>query len=242
MVIINTIVIDDEPFALSLLADYCKKTEFINLVGEFDNPIEAIEFVGENKDVDLIVTDIQMPDLTGIEMMKSLQTAPKLIFTTAYEEYALEGYKVNAVDYLLKPFSFSEFLTAVQKVKDILELEQKADATNSVEANNEFLFCKSEYKILRVNFNDILYIEGLKDYVKIYTSLDKPPVLTLNSIKALEQKLPSDMFMRVHRSFIVNLKKIEVIERSRIVFGSKYIPVSELYKVKFQEYLNKNFL
>ncbi len=242
MVIINTIVIDDEPFALSLLADYCKKTEFINLVGEFNNPIEALEFVHENEDVDLIITDIQMPDLTGIEMMKSLHSAPKLIFTTAYEEYAIEGYKVNAIDYLLKPFSFSEFLTAVQKVKDILEMESNASSNTSLDANNEFLFCKSEYKILRINFNDILYIEGLKDYVKIFTSIEKPPVLTLNSIKGLEQKLPSAMFMRVHRSFIVNLKKIEVIERSRIVFGSKYIPVSELYKPKFQEYLNKNFL
>jgi len=141
---------------------------------------------------------------------------------------------------LLKPFSYEEFLKAAQKAKKQAELE--ANALPSIEANSQFLFLKSEYKIRRINFNDILYIEGLKDYIKVYTSGDDKPILSLNSIKSLEQKLPENKFMRVHRSFIVNLDRIDTIERSRIIFGKTYIPVSDQYKDKFQEYLDKNFL
>ncbi|HEY3389904.1 MAG TPA: LytTR family DNA-binding domain-containing protein, partial [Prolixibacteraceae bacterium] len=176
----------------------------------------------------------------GIEFARSLEDAPKIIFTTAYEKYALEGFKLNAIDYLLKPFSYEEFLKAAGKARKQVELE--VNALPSIEANNQFLFLKSEYKIRRINFNDILYIEGLKDYIKVYISGDDKPVLSLNSIKSLEQKLPEEKFMRVHRSFIVNLDKIDTIERSRIIFGKIYIPVSDQYKDKFQEYLDKNFL
>ncbi|MDO8929206.1 MAG: LytTR family DNA-binding domain-containing protein, partial [Bacteroidota bacterium] len=159
---------------------------------------------------------------------------------TAYEKYALEGFKLNAIDYLLKPFSYEEFLKAAQKARKQAELEVAALPT--IEANSQFLFLKSEYKIRRINFNDILYIEGLKDYIKVYTTGEDKPVLSLNSMKSLEQKLPENKFMRVHRSFIVNLDRIETIERSRIIFGKTYIPVSDQYKDKFQEYLDKNFL
>jgi len=236
---LKTIAIDDEPLALRLVSDYISKTPFLELVGAFDNPLDAIDFLS-SQSADLIFVDIQMPDLTGIEFARSLENAPKIIFTTAYEKYALEGFKLNAIDYLLKPFSYEEFLKAAQKARKQSELE--SSVLPSIEANSQFLFLKSEYKIRRINFNDILYIEGLKDYIKVYTTGEDKPVLSLNSIKSLEQKLPEDQFMRVHRSFIVNLNKIDTIERSRIIFGKTYIPVSDQYKDKFQEYLDKNFL
>jgi two-component system, LytTR family, response regulator LytT len=236
---ITTIAIDDEPLALQLVTGYIEKTPGLQLIGKFDNPIDASEFLAVSA-VDLIFVDIQMPDLSGIEFTRLLEKGPKVIFTTAFEKYALEGYKLEIVDYLLKPFSYEEFLTAVQKVQRLLKLEQKGPV--KVDSNNEFLFLKSDYKIKRINFDDILYIEGLKDYVKVYTRNNPRPVLSLTSLKLLESKLPDEKFMRVHRSFIVNLEKIDTIERSRIVFGKEYIPVSDQYKERFQEFLDKNFL
>jgi DNA-binding LytR/AlgR family response regulator len=236
---LRTIAIDDEPLALKLVSDYIQKTPFLELAGVFDNPLDAIDFLS-NHEVELIFVDIQMPDLTGIEFARSLEGNRKVVFTTAYEKYALEGFKLNAVDYLLKPFGYEEFLRSAGKALKIIELE--ANSTPTIEANNQFLFLKSEYKIRRINFNDILFIEGLKDYIKVYTTGEDKPLLSLNSIKSLEQKLPEEKFMRVHRSFIVNLDKIETIERSRIIFGKTYIPVSDQYKAKFQEFLDKNFL
>jgi two-component system, LytTR family, response regulator LytT len=236
---INTIAIDDEPLALQLVAGYIEKTPGLTLIGKFDNPLDAMEFM-VNEMVDLIFIDIQMPDLTGIEFTRALTKGPKVIFTTAYEKYALEGFRLDVVDYLLKPFSYEEFFKAVQKAIRMIRLEHSS--MNQVEANNEFLFLKSEYKIKRINFNDILYVEGQKDYIKVYTRIESKPILSLTSLKILESKLPETSFMRVHRSFIVNLEKIDTIERSRIVFGKVYIPISDQYKEKFQEYLNKNFL
>jgi two-component system, LytTR family, response regulator LytT len=236
---ISVIALDDEPLALQLVSGYIEKTPGLNLTGKFDNPIDAAEFLS-NKLVDLILVDIQMPDLSGIEFTRLLGKGVKVIFTTAFEKYALEGYKLEIVDYLLKPFSYEEFLTAIQKVQRQINMEKKV--TIGVEADNEFLFLKSDYKIKRINFNDILYIEGLKDYVKVFTLNSPKPVLSLTSLKLLESKLPEKMFMRVHRSFIVNLGKIDIIERNRIIFGKEYIPVSDQYKEKFQNFLNKNFL
>lgn len=236
---LRTIAIDDEPLALKLVCDYIGKTPYLELVGAFDNPLDAVDFLSK-EEAELIFVDIQMPDLTGIEFTRSLEGEHKIIFTTAYEKYALEGFKLNAIDYLLKPFSYEEFLKAAGKAHKKAELE--AAALPTIEANNQFLFLKSEYKIRRINFNDILYIEGLKDYIKVYISGEDKPVLSLNSMKSLETKLPEEKFMRVHRSFMVNLDKIETIDRSRIVFGKNYIPVSDQYKAKFQEYLEKNFL
>ena len=236
---LRTIAIDDEPLALKLVCDYIGRTPFLELIGSFDHPLDAVDFLSGH-DADLIFVDIQMPDLSGIEFIRNLEAEHKIIFTTAYEKYALEGFKLNAVDYLLKPFSYDEFLKAAGKAFKMAELETNALPT--IEANNQFLFLKSEYKIRRINFNDILYIEGLTDYIKVYTMGEDKPVLSLNSIKSLEQKLPEEKFMRVHRSFLVNLDKIETIERSRIVFGKTYIPVSDQYKAKFQEFLDKNFL
>jgi DNA-binding LytR/AlgR family response regulator len=236
---INTIAIDDEPLALQLVTGYIEKTPGLKLLGKFDNPLDASEFLAGTS-VDLIFVDIQMPDLSGIEFTRLMEKGPKVIFTTAYEKYALEGYKLDIVDYLLKPFSYEEFLAAVHKVQKLLRLEQKVP--EKIDVSNEFLFLKSDYKIKRINFNDILYIEGLKDYVKVFTLHSPKAILSLSSLKLLESKLPSDKFMRVHRSFIVNLEKIDTIERSRIVFGKEYIPVSDQYKEKFQEFLDKNFL
>jgi two-component system response regulator LytT len=235
---IRTIAIDDEPLALDLVAEHIRKTPFLELVGIFDNPFDAIEFMEANE-VDLLFLDIQMPDLTGIEFTRSLQETPKIIFTTAYEKYAIEGFKLNAVDYLLKPFSYEEFLTAARKARKQIELERPA--MPEADVSNQFLFLKSEYKIRRINFSDILYIEGMKDYIKVYTAGDKKPVLSLNTITSMEKKLPAERFMRVHRSFIVNLERIETIERNRIVFGDKYIPVSDPYKEKFGDYVRRNF-
>jgi two-component system, LytTR family, response regulator LytT len=236
---IKTIAIDDEPLALQLVCGYITKTPSLELAASFDNPIDALEYLKENT-ADMIFLDIHMPDLTGTEFARVLGSGPKIIFTTAYEKYAIEGFKLDAVDYLLKPFSYEEFLKAAQKAENLLNLEKSA--THRIEANSEFLFLKSEYKIRRINFNDIDFIEGLKDYVKVYLHNDPKPVMSLSSLKSLETKLPASKFMRVHRSFIVNLERIEIVERSRIVFGKTYIPVGDQYKEKFEEFLSKNFL
>jgi two-component system, LytTR family, response regulator LytT len=237
---IKTIAIDDEPLALQLVKGYISKTPFLELVASFDNPLDAMDYLHEN-DVELIFLDIQMPDLTGTEFTRILGGGHKIIFTTAYEKYALEGFRLEAVDYLLKPFNYSEFLKAAQKADKLIRLEN-ADKVQDITANNEFLFLKSEYKIKRINFNEIKYIEGLKDYVKVYLVNEIQPVMSLSTLKSLEEKLPKARFMRVHRSFIVNLEKIDTIERSRIVFGKVYIQVSDQYKEQFQEYIDKNFL
>lgn len=237
--IINVAAIDDEPLALSLVAGYIEKTPGLRLAGKFDNPLDAADFIAENS-IDLIFLDIQMPDLSGIELTRAMGKGPKVIFTTAYEKYALEGYKLEAVDYLMKPFSYEEFIAAVNKARKLITLEQHASV--NVEANSQFLFLKSDYKIRRINISDILYIEGMKDYVKVFIQNNPKPVLSLSSLKLLETKLPAEKFMRVHRSFIVNLEKIETIDRSRIVFGKEYIPVGDQYKDRFQEYIDKNFL
>lgn len=236
---ISTIAIDDEPLALQLIENYIKKTPGLEFLGTFDNPVDAASFISDNS-IDLIFLDIQMPDLTGIEFIRLIEKGPKIVFTTAFEKYAIEGYKLDVVDYLLKPFSYEEFLAAVKKAERLIKLESKPRLT--FDEGSRFIFLKSDYKIRRINLDDILYIEGLKDYVKVYTRNDPHPVLSLASLKQLESKLPVNKFMRVHRSFIVNLERIETIERSRIVFGKEYIPVSDQYKDKFQEFLDKNFL
>jgi len=237
--LINTIAIDDEPLALQLVTGYILKTPFLYLAGRFDNPFTASEFIEENP-IDLIFLDIQMPDLLGTDFVRSLTPAPKIIFTSAHEKYALEGFRLDAVDYLLKPFEYEEFLVSARKAQKLIQMEEKS--LSSVESNEEFLFLKSEYKIRRINFDDILYIEGLKDYVKVFLKGDPRPVMSINTLKTMEGKLPAKKFMRVHRSFIVNLERVDTIERSRIVFGKLFIPVSEQYREKFEEYLKIHFL
>jgi len=236
---INCIAIDDEPLALKQIAGYINKTPYLELSGQFESALQAISFLNENP-VDLMFVDINMPDLSGMDFVKSLNNPPKVIFTTAYSEYALEGFKVDAVDYLLKPIGYSDFLKAAQKAKDrFAHQETKAEKVGSDE---KFLFIKSEYKILRINLSDIKYIEGMREYIRIHIESQKP-AMTLMSMKKMEEYLQHKSFMRVHRSFIVNLEKITTIERNRIVFDEDvYIPVSDQYKGKFQEFVNTNFL
>lgn len=236
---ISVIAIDDEPLALQLIVDYIQRTPDLMLDGQFENPLEAAQFISKNH-VDIVFTDIQMPGLTGIEFTRAILKGPVVIFTTAFNKYALEGFKLDVADYLLKPFTYEEFLTSVHKAERMLR--SAAKPTDEVLSNNEFLFLKSDYKIKRINYKSILYIEGLKDYVKVYTMDSDKPVLSLSSLKILETKLPEGNFLRVHRSFIVNLDKIDTIDRSRIVFGKKYIPVGDQYKERFQKFLDKNFL
>jgi DNA-binding LytR/AlgR family response regulator len=236
---IQTIAIDDEPLALQLVTGYIQQTPFLELTGKFDNPLSAMEFL-EIHHVDLIFLDIQMPDLIGTDFARFIQDGPKIIFATAFEKFALEGFKLEAVDYLLKPFSYEDFLAAAKKAHKLIDLEKKNQTT--IESNENFLFLKSDYKIRRINFDEILYIEGMKDYVKVFLMDESKPVLSISSLKTMESKLPTSQFMRIHRSFIVNLKRVVTIERSRIVFGQTYIPVSEAYKAVFQKFLDENFL
>lgn len=236
---IKCIAIDDEPLALQQLAGYIQKIPSLKLEAECSNAFDALKIL-EEKSVDLIFVDINMPDLNGLEFVKSLENKPLIIFTTAHSEFAIEGFKVDATDYLLKPFSFVEFSRSANKAKKQFELQQ--ETSEKVESNPDFLFIKSEYKMVRINFEDIRYIEGMKEYVRIHLTGQKP-VMTLLSMKSLEEKLPEEKFMRVHRSFIVNLDKITTVERFRIVFDNKvYIPVSDNYKEKFQQFLDKNFM
>ena len=236
---IKVVAIDDEPLALQLVKGYIEKTPFLELAGSFDNPVDAVVYI-KSSDVDLVLLDIQMPDITGTELARVISGGPKIIFTTAYEKYALEGFRLDAVDYLLKPFSYAEFLKAVQKAQKLIDLETKQ--LPSLEVKNDFLFIKSDYKIRRINFSEINYIEGLRDYVKIFLTEEKKPVLSLSTLKALEARLPGDRFMRVHRSFIVSLEKVKVIDRNRIVFGEVRIPVTDQYRESFQMFLNGNFI
>lgn len=239
---IQCIAIDDEPLALQQMASYAEKTPFLELQDTFDNAFKAIEYL-EQHDIDLMFVDINMPDLNGLDFVKSLERPPRVVFTTAYSEYAVEGFKVDALDYLLKPIAYADFLRATNKAKKLLE-PQKPTQTEKIETltNEDFLMIKSEHKIIRVRLKDIKYIEGMREYVRIHLEGQRP-IMTLMSMKKLEEHLPEKSFMRTHRSYIVNLSKITVIERSRILFDKDvYIPVSEQYKAKFQEYLDQNFL
>lgn len=235
---ITCIIVDDEPMALNLVESYVEKTPFLVLKKKCSSAIEAMEFL-KTAPVDLLFLDIQMPDLTGIEFSKMLPKETRVIFTTAFDQYALEGFKVEALDYLLKPFDYAEFLAAANKASTWFSLVKGKQQTTLSKAK-EFLFVKSEYKQLRIKLADVLYFEGLKDYIKIWLKDNPKPILTLMSLKSLEAELPETHFMRVHRSFIVSLDNIDVIERSQIIINNQRITVSEQYKPKFLEFVNKN--
>ncbi|ALJ05913.1 two-component system response regulator [Pseudalgibacter alginicilyticus] len=237
---ISCVIVDDEPMALNLVENYVKKTPFLILKKKCNSAIEAMEFI-KNEPIDLLFLDIQMPDLTGIEFSKMLPKETRIIFTTAFDQYALEGFKVEALDYLLKPFDYAEFLTAANKANTWFELV-KGKKSRMISEAKEFLFVKSEYKQLRIKLADVLYFEGLKDYIKIWLRDNPKPVLTLMSLKSLEEELPETHFMRVHRSYIVSLKNIDIIERSQIIINKQRITVSEQYKPKFLAFINTNSL
>lgn len=237
---IRCAVVDDEPLALGLMASYVKKTPFLELVGSYSSAVQAMQEMHDNP-VDLIFLDIQMPELNGLDYSRMISPQTRVVFTTAFNQYALDGYKVNALDYLLKPISYPDFLLAANKAQEWFRLVEQSQQPEKKENQDEKLsiFVKSDYKLIRIELKNILYVEGLKDYVKIYEGNTGRPVISLMSMKAMEEMLPADRFMRVHRSYIVQKEKIRIIEHNRIVFGNTYIPIGDSYKQAFQDFLNK---
>lgn len=240
MIVLKCIAVDDEPLALKLVQTFIDQTPFLELTASCDNAVEAMALIRE-KQPDLVFLDINMPNLTGMELARLLQeqpgSVPKIVFTTAYNHYAIEGYRVNAVDYLLKPFSYEEFLRAANKVLQITE--EASNNYQPIATDDEFIFLKVEYQWVRISLKDILYIESLKDYVKVHLEDSQKGVLSLISLKALEEKLPSAKFMRVHRSFIVSLDKINAITKNSILIGKTEITVGEQYKETFKTIVDK---
>ena len=234
--IINCAIIDDEPLAAGLLKSYAEKTPFLNLIGTYGSAVEAMKEL-RNNPAHLLFLDIQMPELSGIEFAKILPKETKIIFTTAFKQYAIEGYKVSALDYLMKPVSYEDFLKAANKALDWFCITQKKQTY----AADRFMYVKSDYKLVRVALDDILYIEGLKDYIRIYLA-DGQKIMSLMNMKKMEDYLPHPEFLRTHRSYIVHMSKAEAIERFRIVFGDQYLPISDSYKEDVQQYFDSHTL
>lgn len=244
---IRCLAIDDEPLALQQIVAYIGKVPFLELAAKCQSALEARQFL-ENDTVDAIFCDINMPDLNGMDFVKSLTVPPLIVFTTAYAEYAVEGFRVNAVDYLLKPFGLQDFQRAANKLKEMKELKEVKNESlashplSPTADNNDVLFLKTEHRIVKVNITDISYVEAMSEYLKVYTDKEPKPVVTLLSMKKMEERLP-DSFMRVHRSYIVNLEKIREVNKNRIMLNDDIsIPVGEMYKTDFQTYLDKKVL
>jgi DNA-binding LytR/AlgR family response regulator len=229
---IMCLIVDDEPLALDLIEGYVKQTPFLELIGRCSNAFEAMLILNTQK-VDLLFLDIQMPELSGMEFSRMLGNKTKVIFTTAYEKYAVEGYKVDALGYLLKPFNMEEFLHSAFKAKEWFQMANLSKPS----AESDYIFVKSDYKQVKIILSDVLYFEGLKDYVKIHLAGQTWPILSLISLKHLEEQLSDVQFMRLHRSFIVNLNKIEAIERGCVIINKNTIPVADNYKERFQQYI-----
>lgn len=236
---IKCIAIDDEPLALEQISSYIEKTPFLEGVALCQSAYEAMEYL-TNNEIDLMFVDINMPDINGMDFVKSLKQRPQVIFTTAYSEYAIEGFQVDALDYILKPISYAGFLKSANKAKTWFELNKRQPET--IQTTQDCLFVKSEYKLVRIMLADIKYIESANEYIQIHL-INDTPVSTLIRLKVIEEQLPKDKFMRVHRSFIVNLDRVKVIERNRIVFDNKvHIPIGDQYKDVFQAFIDKAFL
>lgn len=236
---IKCIVVDDEPLALEMVCKFVEKTAFLRLEAKFDSALEALAYINSQQ-VDLMFLDIQMPDLTGMELARVLEgrkgdASPKIIFTTAYNQFAIEGYKVDALDYLLKPFSYENFLTASQKALRHFQNSQAAE----LELFQEYVFLKVEYQLVKVKLKDIILVEGYKDYVKVHLEGRSSPLLSLTTLKSMEEMLPKKQFMRVHRSYIVALDHIQSISKSTVNMGIVTITVSEGYKDNFLQFINK---
>ena len=229
--LLSCAIIDDEPLAVKLLETYVERTPFLQLCGTYSSAVAAVGELRENP-VDLLFLDIQMPDLDGLEFARMLNSETRVVFTTAFSQYAVEGFRVQALDYLLKPVSYADFLEAANRAKDWFSHGEVAAETEGA----------ADYRLVRVRFDDILYVEGLKDYVKICLSGGRRSVLALTAMRTVENYLPTDKFMRVHRSFIVNMERAEALDRGQIVFGEKRIPVSDSYKDAVQAYVNGRLL
>ena len=240
---ISCIAIDDEPLALQKMHDYILRVGYLDLLGEFDNALEALEFLKTNK-VDLIFLDIQMEELTGIQMLEAMADKPKVIFTTAYDEYAIKGYELDVCDYLLKPISFTRFLQSCEKVHGILVPDNEDDyqpvISNDSLPAEEYFFIKNGSITQKINLEDILFVEGMKDYLRINTVDDK--VMTLLSFKKLEQSLTYPRFVRIHKSYLIAVDKITSIERNRVTIGDQILPVGESYRRQFFDVIDSKRL
>lgn len=241
---IRCLVVDDKPLALDIMTDYIRKIDFLEFVGSTTSALEALKLV-EKESIDLLFLDIQMPELTGIQVMKILGDKCRIILTTAYTEYALEGYEHNVIDYLLKPIPFDRFYKAALKAKQTFEAQQSINSAPATateikptsEAARDIIFVKTEYKIVKLRLDDILYVEGLQNYVSIYTKTER--ILSLRNIKKMEEQLPAGQFVRVHKSYIISLDKIDSIERNRIFIGEAVIPVGDTYKDNFMSLIER---
>ena len=233
---IRCLAIDDEPLALQQIAAYINKVPFLELAAQCQSALEARQFLSDER-VDAIFCDINMPDLNGMDFIKSLTAPALVVFTTAYSEYAIEGFKVNAVDYLLKPFGMQDFMRAANRLQERLSVP----AATAAETDNT-LFLKTDYRIVKVNIPDIRYVEAMSEYLKVWIEGETKPIITLLSMKKMEERLP-DNFMRVHRSYIINLDKIQEVNKNRVIMDADtYLPIGDLYKEAFQTYLDKKFL
>lgn len=238
---IRVLAIDDEPLALRQLATYIKKVEFLELAGECQSAPEAKEIM-DREPIDALFIDINMPDVNGMDFVKSLDVPPLVVFTTAYSDYAVDGYKVNAIDYLLKPFSMADFRRAAAKVKEQYDLRHNEPIVSQVDSDDSIFF-KTEHRIVRIKIDDIRFIEGMSEYLKIHTDGRQKPVIVLLSMKKLEDRLPKSKFMRVHRSFIINLSKIQEVIKNRVIMDEDTnIPVGDLYKDAFNNYIESKFM
>ncbi|WP_200979361.1 LytTR family DNA-binding domain-containing protein [Echinicola sp. 20G] len=240
---IKCIAVDDEPLALEMLCSFIEQTSFLSLEAKFENAIDALAHIHRNK-VDLIFLDIQMPDLSGMELARVLESNKsssdtRIIFTTAYNQFAIEGYKVDALDYLLKPYSYEEFLKASTKAYQYFERKAHPMPTSTEENSQSYIFLKVEYQLVKVMLKDIIYVEGYKDYVKVHLVGKSSPLLSLTSLKNMEDLLPEQHFMRIHRSYIISLDHIESITRNTVNMGSTTIAVSDNYKDTFLQFVNK---
>ena len=238
---IRCMAIDDEPLALQQIVAYIGKVPFLELAAQCQSALEAKAFL-EQDTVDAVFCDINMPDLNGMDFVKSLAVPPLIVFTTAYSEYAVEGFRVNAVDYLLKPFGLQDFQRAANRLKE--RLESSVADTHSVVGDSvaDTIFLKTEYRIVKVNISDIRYVEAMSEYLKVYLQGEAKPIVTLLSLKKMEERLP-DNFMRIHRSYIVNLNMIQEVNKNRIIMDADtYLPIGDLYKDTFQQYLETKFL
>ena len=233
---ISCIIVEDEPLARNLLTDYVRKVPHLNLVRTFANPLEAIDFLRENP-VDLLFLDIQMPEITGISLLKVLQKKPLVVLTTAYSDYALESYDFDVLDYLLKPITFERFLRTVEKANQRIVTAPAAEKTNA-DPGPPFVFVKDGTKLVKIRLDDILYVEGLKDYVTIHTRQQK--VVTLQRLKNLEDQLPANKFIRIHHSFIIALDAIDAVHKGEVQIGNASLPISDSYKKSFKDFIEKN--
>lgn len=240
---LNCAIIDDEPLAADLLNSYAQRISYLHVVGTFNSAITAMKQLREQP-ADLIFLDIQMPELSGIEFARILPQQTKIVFTTAFDQYAIEGYKVDALDYLLKPISYEDFLSTCNKALRLHSAAplQPQDGKGIRGQQDRFIFVKSEYKLVRIDLDNVVYIEGLKDYVKIYFNNGDRPLMSLMNMKKLEEYLPAPEFLRTHRSYIVHMPMVKIVDRMRIVFGSTYIPISDSYKDEVQQYFDSHTL